>query len=134
MGKQVLSIRMPHLVLAAAGVVYPGCGPSRGPEPPLPRERATWHGHQEAVVSVAFAPDGRTLASGDHSGNVKLWDVGAGRERASAWHDSNPIRSLAFSPDSQALASAATNRTVKLWDVVTGREQAALEGPAPGIF
>jgi len=39
---------------------------------------ATWHGHDNEVVSVAFSPDGVFLASGSQDGTVKVWDVQTG--------------------------------------------------------
>src|SRR5260370_41957627 len=47
------------------------------------KERATLRGHGDAVWSVTFSPDGKTLASVSSDETIKLWDVTTGKERAS---------------------------------------------------
>jgi WD40 repeat protein len=43
------------------------------------KERATLKGHTSPVWSVAYSPEGQTLASGSHDKTVKLWDVQTGK-------------------------------------------------------
>jgi WD40 repeat protein len=45
-------------------------------------ELATLPEHGRQVNTVAFAPDGKTLASGSHEGVVKLWKAGPMHEAA----------------------------------------------------
>jgi len=52
-----------------------GRGGSRTPVPG-PRNRMT---HDGWVLSVAYSPDGKTLASGSADKTIKLWDVATGK-------------------------------------------------------
>ena len=80
------------------------------------------------VYSVAFSPDGETLASGsgdlanDANNTVRLWDVSTGTEKQVLTGHTDAVRSVAFSPDGQTLASGSGDNTVRLWDVSTGTE------------
>ena len=78
----------------------------------------------EGVISLAFSPDGRTLASGRGnliSGELKLWDVSTGKNTATLRGHGQPVHSVAFSPDGKTLASGSSDMTVRLWDVATGK-------------
>ena len=92
------------------------------------KEQATLKGHTDAVYSVAFSPDGKTLASGSGDKTIKLWDVATGKEQATLKGHTELVSSVAFSPDGKTLASGSEDQTIKLWDVATGKEQATLKG------
>ncbi|MSP13656.1 MAG: hypothetical protein EXR62_11960 [Chloroflexi bacterium] len=92
------------------------------------------HANLGQVYSVAFSPDGKTLASG--SGTIILWDVATGHplgqlkaERTSPW------ASVAFSPDGKTLASGSGDGTIILWDVATAQPLGSpLTGHKAGVF
>jgi WD40 repeat protein len=89
------------------------------PSPGLP-ESVPQAGHSETVTSVAFSPDGKTLASGSLDSRIKLWDVSTGKElRTLIGHR---VTSVAFSPSGQTLANGNLDNTIELWDAPTGRE------------
>ena len=81
------------------------------------RERAMLKGHTAGIWSVAFSPDGKTLASGARDGEIKLWDTLTVRERVTLEGHSGPVAELAFSPDGKTLASGSEDRTIRLWQL-----------------
>ena len=91
-----------------------------------PKLRATLQGHTNEVVSVAYSPDGKTLASASYDGTLKLWDVTTGKERATLKGHTGCVESVAFSPDGKLLASAGGSTfgkpgELKVWDIATGK-------------
>ena len=73
----------------------------------------------EGVASVAFSPDGQTLAFGSFDGDALLMNLQTGQiERhlpaASAQSLGDPAHFVAYSPDGQTLAVATQNR-IMLW-------------------
>src|SRR5262249_30374107 len=94
------------------------------------QQKAFLQGHTSAVTSVAFSPDGKTLASASGWGDgttpeLLLWDVATGQQRSLKGHTS-AVRSVAFSPDGKTLASA-DGGGVRVWEVATGQHRATLK-------
>ena len=68
------------------------------------KELLTIRGHKDAVWTVAFSPDSKTLATASWDGTVKLWHVATGQELLSFNAGGGVAWSVAFSPDSRLLA------------------------------
>jgi hypothetical protein len=83
----------------------------------------------EMTTSLAFSPDGKTLASSGVGPFIQLWEVATRREIGRFQTPDAGITPMAFSPDGRFLASGSTDITVLLWDV-TGRMQGGKLPPA----
>nr|MDO8084256.1 hypothetical protein [Candidatus Sigynarchaeum springense] len=77
--------------------------------------------HENAVLSVAFSPDGKTLATGSEDKAARLWDVRTGKQlRALEGHE-GLINSVAFSPNGSLLATGSKDKTARLWKIAPGK-------------
>jgi WD40 repeat protein len=80
-------------------------------------------GTSEAASAVTFSPDGKTVATADSDGNIRLWAAATGQETGAPMSSGlEPVDAVAFSPDGTTVAAASTGGTVQLWNAATGQE------------
>jgi hypothetical protein len=76
--------------------------------------------HKDAILDVAFSPDGKLVATCGYDTQVKLSDVATGKVRHTLKEHSDAVYGAAFSPDSKLLATCSADRALKVWDVTAG--------------
>ena len=78
-------------------------------------------GHTALVTSIAFSPDGGTLASGSKDNTINLWDTSTGKHKFTCIGHEKDVKLLAFSPTGKMLASTSEDWKIRLWNVQTGK-------------
>ena len=75
--------------------------------------------YDDAVLSVAFSPDGKTLASGGGDYRVTLWDVATGTARQQLWMPSKLPNTtcVVYSRDGTMLAAADCDGQILIWNL-----------------
>lgn len=89
--------------------------------------RRSFTGHTVSVHSVAFSPDGKTIASASWDRSIILWDIATGEKKLVLKHGYHPHR-VVFSSDRHFLYSSGGDGTIKKWDLETGRATAIVSG------
>lgn len=93
------------------------------------------------MFCVAFSPDGKRLAAGEHNkgwaaNQIRIWDVATGKVLVTAQGGKGGVPAIAFSPDGLLLATGGQDATVTIWDAATGTprlQMAGHEGPVRSV-
>jgi WD40 repeat protein len=80
----------------------------------------TYKGHTGYVSSVAWAADGKRIASTGHDMTVQVWDTSSGKRLLTYRGHTRVVSSVAWSADDKRIASAGYDETVQVWDAGNG--------------
>nr|WP_319128330.1 helix-turn-helix domain-containing protein [Streptomyces europaeiscabiei] len=89
-------------------------------------------GHRGPVNAVAFAPDGRSLATASSDGTVVLRGTADGHRVLARFTVPGRVRSVAFSADGRTVAVTSTDGPVTLWSTTSHRRTAVLPDATKG--
>jgi hypothetical protein len=78
------------------------------------------NGHAEAVLTLAWSPNGQFIVSGGSDSTVKLWRARDGIEVYALKEFAEWTRSIAWSPDSSRFAVASDDGLVSIWAAASG--------------
>ena len=73
-------------------------------------------GHTSPVYSVAWSPDGKSLATAGFDYTVRLWDVGTRKEIKKLDGHTKLVLAVAISPDGKHVLSGSQDKTAKIWE------------------
>jgi WD40 repeat protein len=92
--------------------------PSVTGPPPLPTDQPAssstallmYHGHTNRIMSLAWSPDGKEIASGSADGTVQVWDASTGKTLLTYRGHTGFVGTVAWSPDGKDIASGGLTR------------------------
>ena len=77
----------------------------------------TLTGHTDWVYTLAFSPNGKTIASGCIDATIHLWDAQTSKQKKTLTGHTSRVKSLTFSPDGKILVSGSEDGSVLLWEI-----------------
>ncbi|MEO6597810.1 MAG: hypothetical protein ABIP94_23945, partial [Planctomycetota bacterium] len=79
--------------------------------------------HEDFVLCLSFAPDGKWLAAGDRAGTVQVWETANGRIFQTLAGHRGAVNAAVFDRTGKSLLTAGADGTLRLWDVAAGKER-----------
>lgn len=95
-----------------------------------PKQRWRAEAHPSTIYGLTVSADGKSFATGDRDGVVRVWQTSDGKKRHELPRIDQPVYGVALHPDGKHLITAdrrPQKPRVKVWDIATGKEQLAIE-------
>ncbi len=83
---------------------------------------------RHSMMRMTFSADGKTIATGDEKGIIRLWEAKTRTARATLKAETGWITALAFNKDNTLLASGNAGKHIHLWNAHTGDKHSTLNG------
>lgn len=118
-----------YLTRGAGGTLgNSGTGPGTGGTNPSSSTGTTYplgttlrvFGHDDNVVSLAWAPGNRQIVTACQDGTTQVWDVASGKRLVVYHGHVGPVWTVDWSRDGRYIASGGDDHTVQVWDATSG--------------
>ncbi len=86
-------------------------------------EMVTLVGHEKAIKSIAFHPNGTRLVSCCDDKTVRLWDLATGREILVRHDHPGAVESLCISADGRKMVTGGWGNTTLIWDIAADQSE-----------
>jgi WD40 repeat protein len=87
-----------------------------------------------SILSVAFSPDAKLLATSDSNGEIHVYQALDGKKLFTCRGHNRWVWVVAFSPDERILASCSSDYTIRLWDTISGECLRIFQGHTSMIY
>ena len=91
-------------------------------------------GHSDRVRGIAFAPDGRLLATASRDGDARLFDTGTGTQIRVLSAHAGPVHDVVFTADGRNVLTAGEDGVIRVWDASSGLRERELFGHKGPVY
>jgi WD40 repeat protein len=87
----------------------------------------TLRGHDDALLSAFYSPDGKLILTASVDGTARLWDARSGTELDKL--NVFELSSAEFSSDGRHILTTSKDQNISLWPIMDGHKSVTLRGP-----